>query len=221
MNPGEDYWQWRPHPWHGLSVGRDPPRLVNAYIEITPLDAMKYEIDKNTGYLRMDRPQTSSSLPPTLYGFIPQTYCASRVARLSRGTAEGDGDALDICVITERPITRAEVLVSAKVIGILKTLDGGRADDKILAVLEKDPFWGDVEDVSHVPPIVTFRLRHYFGTYKMVPAQPNRVEILGLYGTREALAVVSAAMDDYDEAYRRHPQNVGQAGGLRPARGSL
>ncbi len=215
MNSAEQYYPWRPHPWHGLSAGRDPPRLVNAYIEITPLDAMKYEIDKNTGYLRMDRPQTSSSLPPTLYGFIPQTYCAARVARLSQRTNKGDGDALDICVITERPISRAEVLVSAKVIGILKTLDGGLADDKILAVLDHDPFWGDVEDVSQVPPIVTFRLRHYFGTYKMVPSQPNRVEILGLHGTQEALAVVSAALEDYDETYRRHRQETVLAGGRR------
>jgi len=217
----EHYWQWRPHPWHGLSTGRDPPRLVNAYIEITPFDAMKYEIDKDTGYLRMDRPQTSSSLPPTLYGFIPQTYCDARVAACSQRTEEGDGDALDICVISERPITRAEVLVAARVIGILKTLDGGRADDKILAVLDNDPVWGDIEDVSRMPPVVPFRLRHYFGTYKMVPGQPNRVEILGLHGAQEALAVVSAAMADYDETYRRHLQETGRAAGRRPAGDSL
>jgi inorganic pyrophosphatase len=213
MNPAEHYFQWRPHPWHGLSTGRDPPRVVNAYVEITPFDAMKYEIDKTTGYLRMDRPQTSSSLPPTLYGFIPRTYCAARVARLSRRAEAGDGDALDICVITERPINRAEVLVSAKVIGILKTLDGGRADDKILAVLDSDPVWGDVEDIAGMPEIVTFRLRHYFGTYKMVPGQPNRVEILGLHGIEEAIAVVSAAMADYDEAYNRQEQETVIAGG--------
>ena len=186
-----------------LDRGRDPPRIVHAYIEITPFDAMKYEIDKRTGYLRMDRPQTSSSLPPTLYGFIPRTYCGAQVAGLSHGAAGGDGDPLDICVITERPINRAEVLVSAQVIGILKTLDGGLADDKIVAVLDNDPIWGGVKDVAEMPEIVTFRLRHYFGTYKMVPGQPNHVEILGLYGAGEALAVVAAAIEDYDEAYRR------------------
>jgi len=195
------YSPWRPHPWHGLSPGRDPPRLVNAYIEITPFDAMKYEIDKQSGYLRMDRPQTGSSLPPTLYGFIPRTYCADRVARLSERAAQGDGDALDICVLSERPITRAEILVSAKVIGILKTLDGGRADDKILAVLDNDPFWGAVEDIAQVPPIATFRLRHYFSTYKMVPVRPNRVEILGLHGRADAFQVITAALDDYRETY--------------------
>jgi inorganic pyrophosphatase len=167
----------------------------------------------------MDRPQTSSSLPPTLYGFIPRTYCAVRVAQLCPPAAEGDGDALDICVITERPISRAEVLISAKVIGILKTLDGGRADDKIIAVLDNDPFWGDVEDVSAVPEVVTFRLRHYFGTYKMVPGQPNRVEILGLHGVEEAMAVVCAALADYDETYSQ--QETAIAPGNPSQRGSI
>jgi inorganic pyrophosphatase len=208
MNETQPYWQCRPHPWHGLSTGRDPPRLVNAYIEITPFDAMKYEIDKSTGYLRMDRPQTSSSLPPTLYGFIPRTYCAARVAALSERAERGDGDALDICVITERPITRAEVLVSAKVIGILKTLDGGRADDKIIAVLDNDPIWGGVEDVSQMPEAVTFRLWHYFSTYKLIPGKSNRVEVLSLHGLAPALAVISAAMEDYAQAYSRQQQGV-------------
>jgi inorganic pyrophosphatase len=208
MDYFENYSQWRPHPWHGLTVGRDPPRIVHAYIEITPFDAMKYEIDKRTGYLRMDRPQTSSSLPPTLYGFIPRTYCGARVAGLSQRAAQGDGDPLDICVITERPINRAEVLVSAKVIGILKTLDGGLADDKIVAVLDNDPIWGGVQEVAQMPEIITFRLRHYFGTYKMIPGQANRVEVLGLRGAEEALAVVAAAVEDYDEIYSRRPQEA-------------
>ena len=201
MNSSEPYFPWRPHLWHGLSAGRDPPRMVHAYVEITPYDAMKYEIDKTTGYLRMDRPQTSSSLPPTLYGFIPRTYCATRVARLSSRADRGDGDPLDICVITERPIARAEVLVSAKVVGVLKTLDEGLADDKILVVLDNDPFWGGVKDVAEMPEVVTFRLRHYFSTYKMTPVKPDAVEVVGLYGVEEALAVVSASLDDYADAY--------------------
>ena len=68
------FYRWRPHPWHGLSAGSDPPRIVQAFIEITPFDLMKYETDKETGYLRVDRPQRTSSQPPTLYGFIPRTY---------------------------------------------------------------------------------------------------------------------------------------------------
>jgi inorganic pyrophosphatase len=78
-----DFERFRPHPWHGLAPGKAPPHLVQAYIEITPVDAVKYEIDKVTGYLRVDRPQRSSSQPPALYGFIPQTYCGPLVAALS------------------------------------------------------------------------------------------------------------------------------------------
>ena len=79
------YSRWRPHPWHGLEPGTDAPRIVNAYIEITPFDLMKYEVDKATGYLRVDRPQRTSSQPPSLYGFIPQSYCGERVRRLAAG----------------------------------------------------------------------------------------------------------------------------------------
>src|SRR4028118_1538678 len=99
--------RWRPHPWHGLDAGSDPPRLLQAYIEITPFDSVKYEIDKETGYLRADRPQRTSSLPPAPYGFVPHTYCSRRVAALSPGAEEGDGDPLDICVFSERPISRS------------------------------------------------------------------------------------------------------------------
>src|SRR5258708_3189737 len=83
---------WRPHPWHGLDIGREPPIFVNAYIEITPFDLINYEIDKVTGYLRVDRPQRTSSQAPALYGFIPQTYCGERIAALCPGASRGDGD---------------------------------------------------------------------------------------------------------------------------------
>ena len=87
--------------------------MVNAYIEITPFDLMKYEVDKASGYLRVDRPQRTSSQPPALYGFIPQTYCGERVRQLASGCERGDGDPLDICVISERPINHSEVLLRA------------------------------------------------------------------------------------------------------------
>ena len=74
---------YRPHPWHGLEPGPDPPRVVTAYIEITPFDVVKYELDKDSGLLKVDRPQESSSSPPTLYGLIPRTYCGPRVAGLT------------------------------------------------------------------------------------------------------------------------------------------
>src|SRR5919108_6110568 len=159
----------RPHPWHGLEVGREPPVWVNAYIEITPFDLIKYEVDKNTGYLRVDRPQRTSSQPPALYGFIPRTYCGPQIAALCPGAERGDGDPLDICVISERPIARAELIVPARVVGGIQLLDRGEADDKIVAVLEGDYVWSGVSDLSDLPIILVERLQHYFSTYKLVP----------------------------------------------------
>lgn len=129
MGGGRGFSQWRPHPWHGLEVGRERPQLVNAYIEITPFDLMKYEVDKASGYLRVDRPQRTSSQPPSLYGFIPRAYCGAEVARLCPGAERGDADPLDICVLSERPITHSEVIDPALVVGGLQILDRGEADD--------------------------------------------------------------------------------------------
>ncbi len=195
------FFNWRPHPWHGLEVGSQPPRLVNAYIEISPFDLIKYEVDKATGYLRVDRPQRTSSQPPTLYGFIPRTYCGERVHKLSPKSERGDGDPMDICVVSERPITRAEVILSAKVVGALQMLDDGEADDKIIAVLENDNFWGDVEDISGLPKILVERLEHYFSTYKLVPGQEKRVSIEAVLDHQQAQKLVSAAIDDYQSVY--------------------
>ena len=195
------FYRWRPHPWHGLEVGRRPPRLVHAYIEITPFDLVKYEVDKFTGYLRVDRPQRSSSLPPALYGFIPQTYCAERVNALSPSAEKGDGDPLDICVFSERPINRSEVILNAKVVGGLQAVDGGEADDKIVAVLENDYFYGAIEDISDLQEILIERLRHYFGTYKLVPGQESHMVVESVYDREHALQVVSAAIEDYEEAF--------------------
>src|ERR1700690_4061246 len=111
------FYPGRAHGWHGLEVGPDPPGIVHAYIEITPFDQVKYEADKSTGYLRVDRPQRTSSLPPSLYGFVPRTYCAERVGAMSPTVRKGDGDPLDICVLSERPINRSEVILNARVIG--------------------------------------------------------------------------------------------------------
>src|ERR1043165_10116116 len=100
--------QFRPHPWHGLEAGDDPPELLNAFIEITPFDLMKYEVDKVSGYLRVDRPQRSTAQHPALYGFIPRTYCDERVRKLAPTSKRGDGDPLDICVLTQRAIRSEE-----------------------------------------------------------------------------------------------------------------
>jgi len=192
------FYRWRPHPWHGLEVGDAPPALVQAYIEITPFDGVKYEIDKVTGYLRVDRPQPNSSLPPTLYGFIPRTYCGEGVGALCDEAAKGDGDPLDICVISERPINRSEVILRARVIGGLQLIDEGEADDKIVAVLANDMVWQNANEITDLPEILVERLRHYFETYKMKPGSPSPAHINRIYGTEHAFKVVEAAMKDYE-----------------------
>ena len=202
MSFPEPFFRWRPHPWHGLDPGPGAPAVVQAFIELTPFDLMKYEVDKVTGYLRIDRPQPSSSQPPTLYGFIPRTYCAERVNALSPEASRGDQDPLDICVVSERPISRPEIVLAARVVGGLQMLDGGEADDKIIAVLENDNVWGGARDIGDLPAILVSRLRHYFQTYKMIPeVERPAVSVAATFGRDHALAVVQAALDDYQEIY--------------------
>ena len=198
--PGPFY-NWRPHPWHGLEPGPNPPGIVYAYIEITPFDMVKYELDKMTGYIHVDRPQRSSSTPPSLYGFIPRTFCGERLRSLSPNAVKGDGDPLDICVISERPINRSEVILKAKVVGGFRMIDNGEADDKIIAVLANDNFWGDAEDISDLPSALIERLRHYFSTYKLIPGQEAKVAIEDIYGKEYAHKVVNASLEDYKEKY--------------------
>lgn len=193
--------QFRPHPWHGLEIGPDPPNLLYAFIEITPFDLIKYEVDKQSGYLRIDRPQRGSSQPPALYGFIPRTYCATRVQKLSPKAKKGDGDPLDICVLSERAITRGEILVRARVVGGLQMVDGGEADDKIIAVLDNDYVYGDARDVRDLPAVLVERLQHYFLTYKLVPEKPASAVIERVYGRTHATKVVRAAVRDYAEYF--------------------
>ncbi len=191
------FYRWRPHPWHGLETGDRSPEIVNAFIEITPFDSVKYEVDKTTGYVRVDRPQRTSSYPPTLYGFIPRTYCAAKVAALSPNSDDGDHDPLDICVISERPINRGEIILQARVVGGIKMVDDNKADDKIIAVLEKDNIWGQAHNLSDIPSIMVERLSHYFSTYKYIFGEEFPRSIEKVYDKEHALAVVKASMDDY------------------------
>ncbi len=193
--------KWRPHPWHGLDVGAEPPRRLHAYIEITPFDTVKFEVDKKSGYLRVDRSIRSSSQHPALYGFVPRTLCADRVGNLMGEASRGDGDPLDICVISERPIARNEILVNARVVGGLPMCDHGEADDKIIAVIEDDPLWSNIDDVTQLPAALIDRLMHYFLTYKFVPDEPHNVSIGKAYGFEHAEKVIMAAMADYNDAF--------------------
>jgi inorganic pyrophosphatase len=195
----KQFQKYRPHPWHGIAAGPDPPRIVNAYIEITPYDLVKYEVDKETGYLKVDRPQRTTSQPPVLYGFIPQTYCGEIFRKLSPSAKKGDGDPLDICIISERAVTKSDVLIRTKPIGGLQMVDSDEADDKIIGVLEGDFVWGDTQDVQELPPILLERLQHFFLTYKLQPEKENRVRIHSIYGHEQAMKVIKASMEDYEQ----------------------
>ncbi|MEO8360056.1 MAG: inorganic pyrophosphatase [Vicinamibacteria bacterium] len=208
----EKKWQalgalFQSHPWHGVPIGKDAPHVVTAYIEIVPTDTVKYELDKDTGLLRVDRPQKYSNFCPSLYGLVPQTLCADNVAALSAqrtglSRIVGDADPLDICVLTERSISHGNILVRAIPIGGMRMLDRDEADDKIVAVLEGDATYGHIREIADCPPVVIDRLRHYFLTYKQAPgALTASTEITHVYGRDEAHDVIQRSRVDYMARY--------------------
>ena len=199
---------FRAHPWHGVDVGADAPEVVNSYIEMIPTDTIKYELDKKSGLLIVDRPQKYSSMPPMLYGLIPQTYCGKQIAdycnkKTGRTDIVGDKDPLDICVLTERPISTSNILVPATVIGGFRMIDNNEADDKIIAFLKGDMVYGDWEDISDVPERLIERLKHYFLTYKDIPGtEEHNAEITHVYNKEEAYEVIRRSRKDYDETFK-------------------
>ena len=203
MYPDEEFSAWRRHPWHGLKAHADDAAkdVVTAYIEMLPSDTVKYELDKESGYLMVDRPQRTTATPPALYGFIPRTYCAEEVAKRCQHADVADGDPLDICIYSERLINRSDIILQARVIGGIQMIDGGEADDKIIAVLDGDNIWGNVADIADLPPIKVERLQHYFSTYKMIPGKEIDIRVDYVYGREEALKVIEAAQTDYNNHY--------------------
>lgn len=198
---------YRHHPWHGMDIGKNAPTVVNAYVEITPSDMVKYEVDKATGFLKVDRPQAFSSQCPSLYGFVPRTYCGPKVAAYFAGKMKlekinGDMDPLDICILSERPIFKSDIMVEAKPIGGLRMIDNGEADDKIVAVLRSDLVYGNMTDISDCPHNLIDRLRHYFLTYKDFPSiSLGKTEIAHTYGRDEAFEVIRMAQQDYNDKF--------------------
>jgi inorganic pyrophosphatase len=205
QNPPKQLFQ--AHPWHGVSPGEKAPRVVSAYIEIVPTDAVKYELDKASGHLKVDRPQRFSSMCPTLYGFIPQTFCGTRVAelcaqRIGRQGIQGDGDPMDICVLSEKTFAHGSFFLNSKPIGGLRMIDGQQADDKIIAVLESDLAYGQINNISDVPSGLVDRLKHYFLSYKQFPGDaPKKVEIADIYDREEALEVIERSLEDYRNTF--------------------
>ena len=190
------------HPWHGVPIGENAPAEVTVFIEIVPRDTVKYEVDKETGYLKIDRPQQYSNVVPANYGFIPQTYCAENVADLARLGSEttitgGDGDPLDILVLSEHHIPRGDILLKAIPIGGLCLIDDNEADDKIIAVLKGDKVFEQYQELVQLPKGILERFEHYFLTYKSLPDAPNICEIAFSYGREQSYSVISAAIKDY------------------------
>jgi inorganic pyrophosphatase len=198
---------FRAHPWHGIPVGNNFPDVLNVFVEIVPTDTVKYEIDKPTGFLKIDRPQRFSNVTPTVYGFIPQTFCGDRLASLcdydeDGFTFKGDGDPLDICVLTEKTINQSGIILQAKPIGGIKLIDGNEVDDKIIAVLKDDAVYDSYNDIKELPKKLIDRLRHYFLTYKQIPGlTPTKCFIVDIYGREEALNVIKASREDYIEKF--------------------
>jgi inorganic pyrophosphatase len=194
--------RYRSHPWHGIEIGENAPKVVTSFIEMVATDTVKYEADKISGYLTIDRPQKYSNILPALYGFIPQTYCGKQVAQksadiLKRNEIVGDGDPLDICVLTEKEITHGDILVRAVPIGGFRMIDGNEADDKIIAVLKNDAVYSGYKDITDCPQPVVDRLRHYFLTYKDMPGEKRDCEITHIYGAKEAHDIINRSVKDY------------------------
>lgn len=207
---------FKPHPWHGLSPGANCPEVVTAYVEIVPANTVKFETDKTSGYLRLDRPQQYSNRCPVVYGFVPQTYCGESVARRcaefsGRVGLEGDGDPLDICVLTSEPLSHGDFIAEVVPIGGLRLIDGEEVDDKILAVLCNDLIYGSWRSIRECPAKQLQQLHHYFVTYKQSPQQDSRpCEVLGYYDREEALAVIDCSREDYRKRFGALPTLISE-----------
>ncbi len=170
------------NPWHSVSYGDRVPDCVNAIIEIPKGSRAKYELDKETGLLKLDRVLYSSVYYPANYGFIPRTYC-------------DDGDPLDILVLSQiemQPLT----LVEAKIIGVMRMLDGGEADDKLIAVCANDMSVNHIDDISQLPPHFILELRHFFEEYKRLEQKVVKIE--EFQGERLAKKILGHAIKDYE-----------------------
>ena len=201
------------HPWHGVERGEESPEILTAFIEIVPSDTVKYEVDKASGILKVDRPQQFSNVFPALYGFVPQTYCAEAVAafcmeQTDRSGIKGDGDPLDICVLSSVNIPHSNILVKAVPIGGFRMIDKGEADDKIIAVLKQDEVYGNFKTINDCPVSIINRLKHYFLTYKAIPGATNTVIISDTYDADEAKKVIELSVLDYNQKFKSH-LNIG------------
>lgn len=175
------------HPWHGVDPGENAPRIVNAIIEIPQGSRQKYEIDKPSGLLKLDRVIYSSFYYPTNYGFIPQTY-------------GDDKDPLDVLVISSMSI-QPLCLVQAKVIGVMQMIDGGDADDKVIAVANNDPGVNYINNIEEMPKHFFSELRQFFEEYKKL--ENKTVSVNEFQDKATALKIVEEAISFYNKNFKQ------------------
>lgn len=175
------------HPWHGVSIGPHAPRIVNAIVEIPQGSRCKYEIDKDSGLLKLDRVIYSAFYYPCNYGFIPQTY-------------GDDKDPLDILVLTSIPV-QALCIVNAKVLGVMQMVDSGDADDKIIAVAANDPSVNHYNNIEELPKHFFDELRHFFEEYKKLENKMVKVDEIG--DKTVALKIIQDAIEFYKVNFKK------------------
>ena len=174
------------HPWHGVSVGSNPPEHLNSIIEIPKGSRAKYEIDKESGLIKLDRVIYASMYYPLNYGFIPQTLGE-------------DHDPLDIVVLTQVEVV-PRCLIPCKVIGVMRMIDKGEADDKIIAVAEQDASVSHIEDISNLPEYFMVELKHFFENYK---ALEDKIVVVDEFQSKQAaLPIIERSIEFYKETYR-------------------
>lgn len=176
------------HPWHEVSPGEDIPNIVNAIIEIPKGSKAKYEIDKDSGLLKLDRVLFSSVMYPANYGFIPQTYC-------------DDHDPLDILVICSVDVYPMSI-IEAQVIGVMHMVDNGEQDDKIIAVAKNDMSANYINELTELPPHTMKEIVRFFQDYKKL--EGKNVTIEHLMGQRYAYKVIAEALDLYKATFPDH-----------------
>ncbi len=171
------------NPWHTVNYGDPSGDAVTGIVEIPKGSRAKYELDKETGLLRLDRVLYSSVYYPANYGFIPQTYC-------------DDGDPLDILILSQIEM-QPLCLVPAKIIGVMRMLDQGEADDKLIAVCANDKSVSHINDISEMPEHFTAEIRHFFEEYKRLEKKVVKIE--DFQGARLAKKIFQHAVNDYKE----------------------